>query len=106
MASGEQGGRILVEVAYARRDQQVIVELEVANGATTGGAIKASGILERYPEIDLEVNQVGVFGKLAGLDRPLRDRDRVEIYRPLSADPKESRRRRVVAAKGGKQRGP
>jgi hypothetical protein len=68
-------------------------------------AIEASGLQQKYPEIDFSKNKVGIFGKLTKLDAPLRDRDRVEIYRPLIADPKEVRKKRAdegkVMKKGG-----
>ncbi|MEX0899084.1 MAG: RnfH family protein [Gammaproteobacteria bacterium] len=87
-----------VEVAYARADRQFVIAVELDLDATLADAVAASGILERCPEIDLEKSRVGVFGKLATLDRPLRNGDRVEIYRPLIGDPKEIRRR--LAAEG------
>lgn len=90
---------MVVEVAYARPEEQLIIELEVAPGTTVAQAIETSGILERFPEIDLARNKVGIFGKLTSLDIPLRDKDRVEIYRPLIADPKEVRRRRAAQGK-------
>ena len=85
-----------VEVAYARPDVQVIIPLEVEAGTTLAEAIHVSGILEQFPEIDLAKNKVGIFGKLAKPDTVLREKDRVEIYRPLIADPKESRRKRAA----------
>ncbi len=91
--------QITVEVSYARPDEQVIIELRIVQDATLKQAILESGVLERFPEINLEVNRVGVFGKLKELDHRLRQGDRVEIYRPLIADPKEVRRRRVVTTK-------
>ena len=90
--------RIQVEVAYAHPDEQVIMELSVVPGATAEEAIRESGILERFREIDLARNNVGVFGKRVNLDTVLKDGDRVEIYRPLIADPKESRRARAAGA--------
>lgn len=92
----EQKNRLRVEVAYARPDVQVIIPLDVAPGTTVRQAIELSGILEQFPEIDLENNKVGVFGKITRDDTALREKDRVEIYRPLIADPKESRRRRAA----------
>ena len=91
-----------VEVAYARPDTQVIVVLKIESGVTIKGAIERSGILARFPEIDLGRNRVGVFGKLRKLTDSLIEGDRVEIYRPLVADPKEVRRQR--AAQGKKTR--
>ncbi len=99
MATDNRLGRIVVEVAYARADEQTTVELELVDGATAGEAIQGSGLLERYPEIDLAVNRIGVFGQPIELDRSIRHKDRIEIYRPLLADPKEARRRRAEAAK-------
>jgi len=68
----------------------------VEEGTTVGVAIERSGILDEFPEIDLAVNRVGIFGKVAKLDAPLAPGDRVEIYRALIADPKESRKRRAA----------
>ncbi len=72
---------------------------------TIAAAIKLSGILEKHPEIDPEKTKVGIFGKLSKADTVLRDKDRIEIYRPLIADPKEVRRKRAeegkVMKKGG-----
>lgn len=97
---------INVEVAYARPDVQVILPVQLAEGSTLEQAIHASGILERFPEIDLNVNKVSVYGKLARLNQPLRARDRVEINRPLIADPKQVRRQRAEQqAKAGKESG-
>lgn len=98
-------GKIKVEVCYALRDHQELISLELPAGSTAGTAIDASGIGAKHPEIDLQSNKVGVFGKLVKLDAVLHDRDRVEIYRPLIADPKEVRRKRAeegkVMKKGG-----
>ncbi|MDH5409237.1 MAG: RnfH family protein [Gammaproteobacteria bacterium] len=87
--------KILVEVAYALPDEQIIIPLQVEPGTNLTQAIELSGILARYPDIDLSKNKFGVFGKLTKADTVLREKDRVEIYRPLIADPKESRRRRA-----------
>ncbi|HYD95737.1 MAG TPA: RnfH family protein [Noviherbaspirillum sp.] len=87
---------IRVQVCYARPDRQVLRELTVAEGATVEAAIRASGLLQEAPEIDLARNRVGIYGKLKALDTVLRAHDRVEIYRPLVADPKESRRARAA----------
>jgi putative ubiquitin-RnfH superfamily antitoxin RatB of RatAB toxin-antitoxin module len=85
-----------VEIAYAKPEAQVILSLDVAEGATVETAIRQSGILERFPEIDLERNKVGIYGKPCKLEQPLRAGDRIEIYRPLIADPKEARRSRAA----------
>ena len=84
-----------VVVAYAGGDRQVLRGLEIVPGSTLADAISASGLLRDFPEIDLAQNRVGIFGRLVRLDTPLREGDRVEIYRPLTADPKEARRRSV-----------
>ena len=93
MASVDQ---ITVEVCYARSDWQELVELRVASDTTLIQAIEKSGIIERFPEIDLAKQKVGVFGKIKSLQQVLKDGDRVEIYRPLIADPKEVRRQRAA----------
>jgi putative ubiquitin-RnfH superfamily antitoxin RatB of RatAB toxin-antitoxin module len=90
-----ESNKIQVEVAYAKLDEQVIIPLDVDAGTTLEQAIQQSGILELYPEIDLTKNKTGIFGKIAKADTELREKDRVEIYRPLIADPKESRRKRA-----------
>ena len=89
---------MIVEVAYALPDKQSLVSLEVDEGTTIKEAIEASGILETYDQIDLTRDKVGIFSKFAKLDTVLREKDRVEIYRPLIADPKKVRKER--AAKG------
>lgn len=87
--------RLRVEVAYALPEKQVVVALELEEGATIRQAIERSGILARIPGADLAKERVGVFGKAAQLDTALRDGDRVEIYRCLIAEPGEARRQRV-----------
>lgn len=89
---------IKVEVAYARPDVQVILPVEVAPGTTIEHAIHASGVLERFPEIDLPHCRVAVFGKLSKLTHVLRAGERAEILRPLIADPKQVRKRRAAEA--------
>ncbi|MDR2637507.1 MAG: RnfH family protein [Zoogloeaceae bacterium] len=88
---------IHVEVVYALPDKQEIVPLDLPAGSTLGDAVEASGLAGKYPRIDLASGKFGIFSKLAKTDTPLRDRDRVEIYRPLIADPKTAR-----AARAGK----
>lgn len=90
---------IRVEVAYARPDEQVILTVDVPAGASLEEAVRRSGIIDRFPEIDLSQNKVGIFGKAQSMSQPLRAGDRVEIYRPLIANPKESRRQRAKEQK-------
>jgi len=82
-------------VAYSPHARAVdCVDLQLPAGATLADAVRASGLLERHPGIELESAKVGIWGKAATLDTPLRDGDRVELYRPLFVDPKEARRLR------------
>ena len=90
---------ICVEVVYALPAKQELLNVKVAAGTTVRQAIEASGILEKYPEIDIAKNKLRVFAKLTKPDVVLRDRDRVEIYRPLIADPKEVRKQRAAEGK-------
>jgi putative ubiquitin-RnfH superfamily antitoxin RatB of RatAB toxin-antitoxin module len=97
--------QIMVEVAFALPEKQLIIPVRVHKDCTVQEAIKESGIESKFDEIDLSVNTVGIFGKLTTLDAKLRDRDRVEIYRPLIADPKEIRRKRAAEGKDMKKGG-
>lgn len=91
---------ISIEVAYARPDEQLILKLDVDSDISVEEAIMQSGILARFPDIDLTLNKVGIFGKLTTLmHKHLRQGDRIEIYRTLLADPKESRKKRAAKAK-------
>jgi putative ubiquitin-RnfH superfamily antitoxin RatB of RatAB toxin-antitoxin module len=91
----EQGADIRIQVCFATPDLPILRDLVVPSGTTVEDAIRQSGVLHDAPEIDLAVCRVGIYGKLKTLDTALRDRDRIEIYRPLIADPKESRRKRA-----------
>ena len=91
-----------IEVSYALEDKQTLLNLEVGSDTTLKQAIELSGMLELYPQINLTRDKTGIFGKIAKLDTILREKDRVEIYRPLIADPKEVRKER--AAQGKKMR--
>jgi len=93
-----------IEVAYALREEQVLLELEMAGGATARQAVERSGILQRFPEIDLARAGLGIFGRVVSPDTPLRDGDRVEIYRPLVADPKQARHARAGRPPRGERR--
>ena len=94
---------IHVEVAYALPHKQVILALDVEADATLEQVIHTSGILQQFPEIDLHQNRVGVFGKLGSLTDTLHPGDRVEIYRPLIADPKVVRKQRAAQGKAMKK---
>jgi putative ubiquitin-RnfH superfamily antitoxin RatB of RatAB toxin-antitoxin module len=97
-------GTINVEVAYALPARQELVRLRLPEGATVREAVEASGLLQKHPEIDLDgANKVGIFAKLTRPDTELRERDRVEIYRPLIADPKAVRKKRADEGKAMKK---
>lgn len=87
---------INVEVAYAEPDRQLIISVNVDAGTAVGGAIVQSGIMMEFPDLDIENSKVGIFGKAATQETTLHEGDRVEIYRPLIADPKEVRRKRAA----------
>ncbi len=101
--SGATGVRrnalIAVEVVFA----PTLVRLQLPENSTVEDAIRASGLLDKYPEIDLEQNKIGIYSRPVQADTALRDRDRVEIYQPLIADPKEIRRRRAAEGKAMKK---
>jgi hypothetical protein len=87
--------QISVQVCYALPDDSFVTTLSLPAGATLEQAVQASGVLQRHASIDLGEQKLGIFGKVKPADTPLRDGDRVEIYRPLQADPMETRRRRA-----------
>jgi putative ubiquitin-RnfH superfamily antitoxin RatB of RatAB toxin-antitoxin module len=95
--------KIMIEVSYALPKKQIIIPVLVSKGISVKEAIELSGVLKKFEEINLDSNQVGIFGKLTTLDKALRDRDRIEIYRPLIADPKEIRRKRAAEGKDMKK---
>jgi putative ubiquitin-RnfH superfamily antitoxin RatB of RatAB toxin-antitoxin module len=97
--------KITIEIVYALAQQQTLLKQSLPAGVTVADAINASGILLKHPEIDLAKNKFGIFGKLTKADAVLRDKDRVEIYRPLIADPKEVRRQRAEEGKAMKKGG-
>ena len=88
-----------IEVAYALAERQVLIPLHLPPHSTVEEAILRSKIVEQFPEIDLSSAKVGIFGKLSKLTAVLRDGDRIEIYRPLLADPKALRKQRAAAGK-------
>ncbi|PCI07805.1 MAG: RnfH family protein [Gammaproteobacteria bacterium] len=97
--------RINVEVAYATPEKQVIRILKVDTGETVAAAIEQSGITLDFPALVLENAKVGLFGKITTMTTVLSEGDRVEIYRPLIADPKEVRRKRAAEGKKMKKGG-
>lgn len=88
-----------VEICYAMSNKQEVVRVLVPEGATLQHGLDASGLLVKYPEIDIRKNKFGIWNKLSKLDAVLRDKDRIEIYRPLIADPKEVRKQRAAEGK-------
>ena len=88
-----------IEVAYALPQEQIILTLEVAKDTTIEEGIYHSHIMQKYPEIDLKKQKVGIFGKVKKLTEILHTGDRIEIYRPLIADPKEARKKRAAQGK-------
>ncbi|MER0215747.1 MAG: RnfH family protein [Nitrosomonas sp.] len=84
-----------IEIAYALPQVQFLKKLDVSPGCTVENAIRCSGVLDEFPEIDLTKNKLGIFGKLTQLQAVLEPHDRIEIYRPLIIDPKEARRLRA-----------
>jgi uncharacterized protein len=96
---------IQIEVVYALADRQDVIPLTLAAGTTLRQAVEVSGLMEKYPDIDPAKGKFGVYSKLAKPDTVLRDRDRVEIYRPLIADPKEVRKQRAAEGKVMKKGG-
>lgn len=89
-----------VTVAAAWPDRQVLIDVELPAESTAADAIQASGIVEKFPELEIRPDRIGVFGRLCRPEQALRDGDRVEMYRPLKLDPKEIRRLRAEAEKG------
>ena len=86
-----------IEVAYATADKQALLSVEVPSDCTVGEAIKLSGIREEFPDMEPDPKAIGIFSRKVALDYKLKEGDRVEIYRPLVADPKEMRKKRAQA---------
>jgi putative ubiquitin-RnfH superfamily antitoxin RatB of RatAB toxin-antitoxin module len=102
----EETHNIKIEVAYALKDEQYLVPMTVEVGTTAEKAIELSGLLEQFPDIEIgKKNKIGIFGKITKGDTELREKDRIEIYRPLIADPKEVRRKRAAQGKRMKKGG-
>jgi putative ubiquitin-RnfH superfamily antitoxin RatB of RatAB toxin-antitoxin module len=95
--------KIRVEVAYALPHKQALLEIQVAAGTTVLEAAQQSGIADKFDGVDLENAKFGIFGQVVAPRQVLRDGDRVEIYRPLIADPKEVRKARAERAKERRQ---
>lgn len=91
--------KVTIEVVYGVPHKQKILTLILAEGATVEQAILASGVIDLFPEIDLKVNKVGIWNKAVKLSQIVNDLDRIEVYRPLIADPKDVRKRRAEKAK-------
>lgn len=90
-----------IEIAYARNvAEQIIIPLQIPIDSTVANAIQNSAILKKFPEIDLQINKVGIFSKIVSLSDKLHDGDRIEIYRSLIIDPKQAR---VLRAKRKKK---
>lgn len=94
---------ITVEVVHASLDRQLLRAVDVPQGATVQQALQASGFASEFPELDLVHSPVGIFGKVVSPERRLEHGDRIEIYRPLLADPKEVRRLRAAKAARARQ---
>ena len=97
--SNKVSDKIKIQIAYALPDSYFLHSYHVEPGTIIQNAILQSGILQQYSEIDLRINNVGIFSRLAKLTDVLEDGDRIEIYRPLLADPKEIRRKRAEQQK-------
>ena len=102
MANERNSSTIEVQVCYVLPDAVFLQDVTLPAASSLQDAILASGVLQHYPEIELAVARVGIFGKLKSLDSSLHHGDRVEIYRPLQAEPMESRRRRAAHKTGRK----
>ncbi|MBZ2162214.1 MULTISPECIES: RnfH family protein [Alteromonas] len=92
-------GLMQIEVAYALPTKQSLVDVAIKEGATVEEVIQASNLLNEYPDIDLSSTKVGIWSRVVKLRDTVKDGDRIEIYRPLIADPKEIRKRRAEKAK-------
>lgn len=99
MENAKQSATVNIEVAYALPDKQTVISLQVGQGTTIEQAIRQSGILEQFPQIDMAKNKLGIFGKLKKADELVREGERVEIYRSLIADPKVVRKQRAAEGK-------
>ncbi len=87
-----------IVIVYALPDRQAVREMDVGEGTTLAAAVELSGLLAEFPEINLGMNPMGIYGRVIAKDAVLRDGDRIEIYRPLRVEPKEARRKRQQKA--------
>ncbi|QLB18631.1 RnfH family protein [Mannheimia granulomatis] len=99
----KEENKINVEVVYAYPDKYFLKKLQVPQNTTIQNIILLSGVLEKYTEIDLRENKVGIFSRLAKLNETVENGDRIEIYRPLLADPKEIRRKKAAEQAAAKK---
>jgi uncharacterized protein len=97
------GPMVALEVVYALPERQTMLSIRVHQGATVGEALAASGIFELHPETAGNEAPVGIFGHVVGRDHRVEEGDRIEIYRPLVADPKSSRNARVAKKRSGRE---
>ena len=97
----EAGAGLRIEVVHATPQRQVLLTVAVPEGCTVAQAIERSGIRAHFPDLAVDADAVGIFGRKVPPDHVLQEGDRVEIYRPLQADPKESRRQRAAAGSPG-----
>ncbi len=97
--------KLAVEVVYALPDEQTLLSIDVEEGATVKDVILRSSLLQEFPELDIDSLDVGLFGKATKMTQVVREKDRVEIYRPLIADPKEVRKRKAAEGKKLKKGG-
>lgn len=95
--------RLAIEVAAALPDRQMVIPLVVDENCTVWEAVEKSEIANRLPGLAIDRERIGIFGRICKPDRRLRDGDRVEIYRPLKADPKEVRRHLAELERAGKK---
>ena len=86
---------MVIGVAYATLAKQLWLRIELPHGANVADALEISGILKEFTDIDTETQKVGIFGRVVKLDETLKHGDRVEIYRAITADPKEVKRKKV-----------
>ncbi|MCL2658085.1 MAG: RnfH family protein [Betaproteobacteria bacterium] len=105
MAQTDSKDSLNIEVVYALPHKADLIRLKLPHGCSLQQALEVSGLMQKYPEIDSKNGRFGIYGKLCNPATLLRDQDRVEIYRPLQADPKEVRRRRAEEGKATKKGG-